>query len=633
MKPRPPRSGSLVFRPLIAAACFLASAPAATLGVNHVDQRTTDPNGNSIGSNWCWAASSKMVLDYYGYPQSLHSIAAYGLGNATYDTWNYLWGTGSESRTGVVVWELEGGVYKKKVKTITISYNGIEPIIANFSAKEVQTQAYGTALTAEQITKEIDDYSAPFVVRIGWAGGGGHFNVCYGTAAGNHSIRDPWFGSYLISDASLRTSKGIDPAVTHTWTHTLTTSKIVDVLFLFDSTGSMGDDIANAKANATTLLNNIATKFRNYRVAVADYKDFPQNPYGDPSDYTYNPRAAFTNDPAVAQAAINGLSASGGNDWPESVYTALKRSIAGEGIGAWRDNPARRVIILIGDAPGHDPEPWAGGSSFTQVRTLANDLLKPIAVHCLLVGTDIDAKSQYNLIAGGTGGSVVEVSGAGNVSLGLQAIINSVATNPRTPQGNANNIYPVFTFQPEGQGGMANDAIALILEVQRNVNGTWTKHSLTTIKNKNATILTSTKPYPIDEYRWRLGFKRKAGKLDLPEGITVKTSPATVMETEWTEFTRGASPPGDVSLLTPNTFFTPTAATMVFEFGAVPGATSYVMQLLQGGNVVKTFKVKVPKGGAAVLRKTVKGLNTSLFYSWRVQGLNYDRPVLDPGAW
>ena len=135
MKPRPPRSGSLVFRTMLVAACLAASAPAATLGVNHVDQRTTDPNGNPTGSNWCWAASSKMVLDYYGYPQSLISIVTYGLGNATYDTWNYLWGTGSESRTGVVVWELEGGVYKKKVKTITISYKGIEPIIGNFSAK------------------------------------------------------------------------------------------------------------------------------------------------------------------------------------------------------------------------------------------------------------------------------------------------------------------------------------------------------------------------------------------------------------------------------------------------------------------------------------------------------------------
>jgi hypothetical protein len=618
---------------MIAAACLIASAPAATLGVNHVDQRTTDPNGNPTGSNWCWAACSKMVLDYYGYPQSLHSIAAYGIGNATYDTWNYLGGTGSESRTGVVVWELNGAVYEKKVKTITISYNGIEQIIGNFSAKEVQTQYYGTTLTAAQITKEIDDYSAPFFVRIGWAPGGGHFIVCYGTAAGNHSIRDPWFGSYLISDASLRTSKGIDSATTHTWTHTLTTSKIVDVLFLFDSTGSMSDDIANAKANATTLLNNIATKFKNYRVAVADYKDFPQSPYGDPSDYTYNPRVAFTSDLAAVQAGINSLTASGGNDWPESVYTALRLAIRGDGIGTWRENPARRIIILIGDAPGHDPEPWLGGSSFAAVRSLATDPLNPIAVHCLLVGTDIDAKSQYNLIAGGTGGSVVEVSGAGNVSVGLQAIINSVAAESRTPKGTANNIYPVFTFQPEGQGGMANDALALILEVQRNVDGTWVKHSLTTLKNKKATILTSTKPYPLDEYRWRLGFKRKAGKLYLPEGTIVKTSPATVMETEWTEFTRGASPPGEVSLLTPSATFVPSAATMTFEFGAVPGATSYVMQLLQGGTVIKTFKIKAPKGGAAVLRKKIAKLNTTLVYQWRVQGLNYDRPVVDDSAW
>lgn len=619
---------------LLAAAWLSAPASAATLAVNQVNQLHPDPNGNQIGNNWCWAASSKMVLDFYGHPESLETIAAYGVGNSTYDTWNYLWGTGSESRTNIQVWENTAGTWENKLKTINISYNGIEEILKNFSSDEVQTQRYGSALTAAEITTEIDDRSAPFVTRIGWAGGGGHFMVCYGTAAGTHSIRDPWFGSYLIADAALRTGTTIDGTATHTWTHTLTTSKIVDVLFLFDSTGSMGDDIANAKANASALLDSISTRFKNFRVAVADYKDFPEDPYGDPSDYTFNARQPFTTNKAAAQAAINSLSASGGNDWPESVYTALSKSINGDGIGAWRDNPARRIIILIGDAPGHDPEPWAGGTSFNAVLGLATNPAKPVAVHCLLVGSDIDAQSQYDLIAGGSGGGFVQVSGAGGVSLALQGIIDSVASTSRKPSGNYGSIFPTFTFEPEGQGGMGGDAQSLLIEVQRKVEDEWTRYSLTTLKNKNATIFSVKKPFPTGDYRWRVGFKRKAAKLYLPSSDTVsKVAAATVFENDWTEFSRVSSPPGNVNLLSPSQFFTAGEASQVFEFGAVPGATSYVLQLRQGSNVVKTYKIKAPTSGGDIIRKTIGGLKSGEFYNWRVQGLNYDRPAVDDTAW
>lgn len=637
MKPKSkdaPRRFSSAGRSLVTAALLSLPASAATLGVNQVNQLNTDPNGNTIGNNWCWAASSKMVLDFYGHPESLPTIATYGVGNSTYDTWNYLWGTGSESRSNIQVWENEGGTWVNKLKTINISYNGIEEILKNFSDDEVQTQRYPNALTAAEITTEIDDRSAPFITRIGWAGGGGHFMVCYGTSGGTHSIRDPWFGSYLIADAALRTGTAIDGTATHTWTHTLTTSKIVDVLFLFDSTGSMGDDIANAKANASTLLDSISSRFKNFRVAVADYKDFPQSPYGDPGDYVFNARQAFTTDKAAAQAAINGLSAAGGNDWPESVYTALSKSISGEGIGAWRENPARRIIILIGDAPGHDPEPWAGGTNFNSVLAQATNPAKPVAVHCLLVGSDIDAQNQYDLIAGGSGGGFVQVSGAGGVSLALQGIIDSVASTSRKPHGSYGSIFPTFTFEPEGQGGMGGDAQSLLIEVQRKVAGEWSRHSLTTLKNKNATILTVKKPYPTGDYRWRVGFKRKASKLYLPSsGAVSKVAAATVFENGWTEFTRVASPPGSVNLLSPNSFFTPSESSVTFEFGAVPGATSYVMQLRQGSTVIKTYKIKAPTDGASIIRKTIGGLDTGSSYNWRVQGLNFDRPAVDDSAW
>ena len=92
------------------------------LGVNHFTQKQTDPHGNPIGDNWCWGATSKMVLDYYGYPQPIFDIVAYGLGSSTYDTWNYMWGSGTESRANVAVWEeivifkIPTGLYNLKEK-------------------------------------------------------------------------------------------------------------------------------------------------------------------------------------------------------------------------------------------------------------------------------------------------------------------------------------------------------------------------------------------------------------------------------------------------------------------------------------------------------------------------------------
>lgn len=628
------------------------AASAKNLGVTHFTQKQTDPNGNAIGNNWCWGATSKMVLDYYGYPQSIFDIITYGLGNSTYDTWNYMWGTGTESRTNVEVWEeikllgVGTGVYKLKKKTITITWNGIAEIVGNFSNKEVQTQTYTRSLAANEVTKEIDENDAPFFIRLGWfnsttgVAGGGHFIVCYGVNTGTLSIHDPWFGSYLGSQAAMEDGTGISEGNDHKWTHTVTTSKVLDVLFLFDTTGSMGSSISSAKANASSLLDKINAKFKNYRVAVADYKDYPQSPYGDPGDYVYNPRLAFTKDKAAAQAAINGLSVSGGNDWPEAVYSALFNGLSGTGLSdgtiAWRANPAKRLIILIADAPAHDPEPFAGGKSFGEVITLATNATKPISVHALWVGFDINAGTNFNLIAGGTGGSVINTSG-GDVGANLQAIVDSVAESPRFPKGETSAIYPTFVFEPLGNGGMGAPSTRTLIEIQKQnpVTLNYSRFRLITLKDPTQTLWTSTLPFPQAHYRWRLGFKRPAVKLFLPAtGGRVATPAKTVFETEFTEFDRTPSIPGRVTIIAPNSGEY-TEAAVEYSFGSVPGATKYVIEIYAAGRKWKTLTARPPASdpGAAVLKVLVRGHRADVFYNWRVQALNYDRPKADASAW
>jgi hypothetical protein len=643
-------------------------ASAKNLTVNLVLQRTTDPNGNAIGNNWCWAGCSKMILDYYGYTQTLEEVVTYGIGDVTYDTWNYGWGTGTEARTGVGVWEralVRGaptGPYVLQSKTIAaLNWKGNDDIIKHFSEDEVQTQRFAVALSSAEITKEIDERDAPMIRRIGWDAGGGHFTVLYGTTGAIHSIRDPWFGSYVASDALMR--RGKIGGGNYTWTHTLTTSKILDVLFLFDTTGSMGPYISNAKASASALLDKIASKFKNYRVAVANYKDFPQSPYGDSGDYVYRANQVFTSDKATAQAGINSVpGAGGGNNVPESVYSALFNGLNGTGIGAWREDPAKRIIILIADAPGHDPEPYPGGHSFGEVRALATSPALPISVHCLWAGTNINAGTQFDLIAGETGGSVVASPSGIGTGPGLDAIVESVAASPRFPKGETSAIYPTFVFEPNGVGGMAADATALVVEVQKfdPKKEIFKRMRLINIKDPKLTLYQSTKPFVQGEYRWRLGFKRPGGKLFLPsvgeevppDGVTVepegsldavkatvKTAAKVTLETEFTEFARTENLPANPLRLAPASSFTATDKVVEFSFGAVPGATKYVLQVLQTidgqEKVVKSAALKPPKNdpSAAALTKTLKGFKVDEVYRWRVQALNFDRPKVDEDAW
>jgi hypothetical protein len=643
----------------LAAILAFASQPAYSknLGVNHFTQKQTDPHGNPIGDNWCWGATSKMVLDYYSYPRPIFDIVTYGLGSPTYDTWNYMWGSGTESRVNVAVWEeivifkIPTGFYKLKKKTVTLTWNGISEIVGHFSSGEVQTQNYTRSLIADEVKKEINDNDAPFFIRLGWyspttnISGGGHFIVCYGVTGDNLSIHDPWFGSYIGGQAAMEDGSGIALNSNHRWTHTVTTSKLLDVLFLFDTTGSMGSTISSAKSSALTLLDNISTKFKNFRVAVANYRDYydplaEENPYGGAGDYVYFANQPFTSDKAAVQSAINSLGIGNGMDWEESVYSALANGLAGTGLSdgkeTWRDNPAKRIIILIGDAPGHNPEPWPGGYSFAEVISTALNPVKPISVHCLWVGASIETGTNFSQIASSSGGSVVNTSGA-DAGTGLQNIVDSVAESPRFPQGETSSIYPTFAFEPIGNAAMGAPSTSILIEIQKQNAKTlrYSRLRLVTLKDPTATIWESTLPFPQGHYKWRLGFKHPATKLYLPSlGIAVPSPASTVFESEFTEFDRTENIPGDMTLISPNSGLY-LQSKIEYSFGSVPGADKYAIEIFAKGKKWKTLTVKPPRDDpdASVLKVTVSGHKTDVNYSWRAQALNYDRPKADPSAW
>lgn len=121
------------------------------------------------------------------------------------------------------------------------------------------------------------------------------------------------------------------------------------VAIAIDTTGSMGSYIEQAKSNAIQIANNILSGNPASRVALVEYKDL-----GDP--FVARTVVPATRDSAQFSAGVQGLFASGGGDTPESVYSGL--------VEALRDvkdvASDLKSVIVIGDAPPHDPEPGTG---------------------------------------------------------------------------------------------------------------------------------------------------------------------------------------------------------------------------------------------------------------------------------
>lgn len=208
----------------------------------------------------------------------------------------------------------------------------------------------------------------------------------------------------------------------------------MDLCFVVDTTGSMSDDIDDAKANMTEILSSLSEKSKNYRVAVVDYRDFSERT-GSSEDYPSKVCLDFTDDNDQIKDAINDLSAVGGGDYEETVFSGLMTALS----LSWRED-SKKVIILLGDAPPLDPEPNTGYTYAQVVQALYDaDLNVDVdasddrvlgdgedsLINVYSIGTEAsgDATDFFDNIAGDTGGAFTATDDASEVS---DAIMDSI---------------------------------------------------------------------------------------------------------------------------------------------------------------------------------------------------------------
>ncbi len=201
----------------------------------------------------------------------------------------------------------------------------------------------------------------------------------------------------------------------------------LDLVFCIDTTGSMADDINSVKDSAVQIINQIADTAPDFRIAVVDYRDFNELPYGNPGDYEYNDVSIFTNDSQAAVNAINSLTIGIGGDIEESVYSGLMHCIDGTSLGGWRTGRVNRVIILMGDASPHDPEPFTNYTLDGVIAAAAAE--PPKTIFSILIGYDASAGAAapyFGELAEGTEGTMIQAANADEVVDAVMTAINLI---------------------------------------------------------------------------------------------------------------------------------------------------------------------------------------------------------------
>jgi hypothetical protein len=118
----------------------------------------------------------------------------------------------------------------------------------------------------------------------------------------------------------------------------------VELAFIVDATGSMGDELEFLKADLKSVIETAENE--NAQIDILTGTVF----YRDEGDEYVVKHSGFTADIDNTLGFIGDQVASGGGDYPEAVHTALKTAMNEL---QWSDNARTRIAFLILDAPPH----------------------------------------------------------------------------------------------------------------------------------------------------------------------------------------------------------------------------------------------------------------------------------------
>lgn len=215
----------------------------------------------------------------------------------------------------------------------------------------------------------------------------------------------------------------------------------MDVVFIFDYTGSMSGQIDAAKTGAVSIVNTIKTQSNeNYRLGIVIADETKSKNYSGyenaPAYISLNPSQKIVNTglnsnfqwitamEVMPSASVNnfssfnvqldklnnsatGLSLGSGSGLPEPTDLALSKVVEYNFAGTFRNNVAKYVIIITDDVPGGNDDS-ATTADITEMNRLKDQCIaKSVKVIVLGQGVEktIGGKYIWKELANATGGS------------------------------------------------------------------------------------------------------------------------------------------------------------------------------------------------------------------------------------
>ncbi len=182
-----------------------------------------------------------------------------------------------------------------------------------------------------------------------------------------------------------------------------------DIVFIIDTTGSMGDEIDNVKNNINTFVDVLKSKGVSAGLALIDYQDLEADGYDSTRIHKNGTSNWFYNMDSY-KTAISALRLGYGGDTPECAVDALETARLLDMRAS-----AGKIFVLVTDANYKVDNRYGIASMATEIELLKND-----GISCSVISPSYEQSTYYNLYAD-TNGIWADIYGNFNIELATLA--------------------------------------------------------------------------------------------------------------------------------------------------------------------------------------------------------------------
>jgi hypothetical protein len=184
----------------------------------------------------------------------------------------------------------------------------------------------------------------------------------------------------------------------------------LDLLFMVDTTGSMGDELRYLQTELRDVIRKVSQSNQELSINLS------VNFYRDTGDEYIVRSFEFTNDIEKAIEDLNKQQSDGGGDYPEAVHTALKDIVFNH---QWRHDSVKLCFMVL-DAPPHTEKDVANINNdiTSYVKSMSEKGIRFIPLASSGVNTETEfLLRSWAVMTGGTYTFLTDHSGIGNSHL------------------------------------------------------------------------------------------------------------------------------------------------------------------------------------------------------------------------